>query len=149
MPYDIRKYMLFIDKYIDPTTKRLLKFWRQSKSTGERKDLYKSLQCNVGDINKYLRKKLGYLDPSVDMMYKTAEPNVKRGLKMWIIFCFMISSVDFAIMCEKNSMRYNTIMYYFFAVNIFISNIRIYCEKYFIQNKKIKSHICNPSPSIL
>lgn len=131
----IEHYFVQNDKYIDPTTKRLLKFWNKSKSTGEKEDLYKSLQCNIRDINIYLRKKLGYLNPSVDMMYKTGEPNVKRGLRIWVVFCFMTSSLNMATIFQENSTQYNIFMYIFtFLLLIFLYQI----VKFFVKNISYK-----------
>lgn len=119
-----RIYFLKYDKYIDISTKRLFNSLCKTNNEAKRKSIYQSFKDNIYNRNSYLRRRLGYLEPSFVQLYKYSTPSTKSLFRITIEFCIIYIIL---ILCSITMNRCNAI--FNIAVIIFyIFLIMIICE---------------------
>lgn len=117
-------YFIKYDKYIDISTKRLFDSLCKTNKETKRKSIYRSFKDNIYNRNSYLRRRLGYLEPSFVQLYKYSTSSAKSFFRIIIEFCVIYITI---ILCGITINRWNII----FNVSIIIfciAFIFIVCE---------------------
>lgn len=90
----IEIYFKAYEKYIDFSTIKLYKELCNCTTELKQKKVYKRFYNNIYDMNKYLRKRLGYLEPNIFQLYKYSSKMDK------ILFCTLYIFVfSYILMC--------------------------------------------------
>jgi len=119
-----RIYFIKYDKYIDISTKRLFNSLCKTNKEAKRKSIYQSFKDNIYNRNSYLRRRLGYLEPSFVQLYKYSTPSTKSLFRITIEFCIIYITL---ILCNITMNRWDVI--FNIAATIFaVFLIIIICE---------------------
>lgn len=81
--YTFKIYFDKYEKYIDFSTIRTFNELCQCKTLTEKKSAYRKFVNNIYDMNSYLRKRLGYLEPNLLQLYKYTQ--IRTQITLWII----------------------------------------------------------------
>ena len=85
----INKYLLKYNKYVDISTKRIFESLRECKKETKKKSIYQRFKDNIYNKNSYLRRRLGYLEPSFLQLYKYSMPSTKSLMRITLEFCII------------------------------------------------------------
>lgn len=78
--YYLNKY----DKYADRSTLRAFNSLCECNSEAKKKDAYENFKENIYNKNSYLRRKLGYLEPSFLQIYTYMSKNEKSSFRILV-----------------------------------------------------------------
>lgn len=98
MDFVIDKCRLYLDKYnkyADRATIRAFKNLVDCNTTAKKRTAYEKFEDNIYDRNSYLRRRLGYLEPSFFQMYKYLPPSQQL---LFVIALELIAMVLFLIL---------------------------------------------------
>lgn len=82
-------YLKKYDKYVDRSTSRAFYFLCDCNTNAKKKDAYQNFKNNIYDRNSYLRRKLGYLEPSFLQIYTYSSKSEKSTLRILMELCGM------------------------------------------------------------
>jgi len=117
-------YFIKYDKYIDISTKRLFDSLCNTNKETKRKSVYRNFKNNIYNQNSYLRRRLGYLEPSFAKLYKYSTPSTKSLFRITLEFCVIYITL---ILCSITMNKWNVI--FSLSTIIFsISLIILICE---------------------
>ena len=84
-------YLLKYNKYADRSTLRALEFLKENLTD---KDAYNAYKSNIFEMNRSLRRRLGYLEPNVLLMYSSSSFVERLGMRvlyeMLFIYIFVM-----------------------------------------------------------
>lgn len=75
------------DKYIDFSTIQTFKRFCECSTKAEEKSAYQIFSYNVYNMNSYLRKRLGYLEPNIFQLFEYVP--LKSKISFWCILSFL------------------------------------------------------------
>lgn len=94
-------YLKKYDKYVDRSTQKALSALRQCDTNAKKKVAYQNFKNNIYNRNTYLRKRLGYLEPSFWLLYtyssdfeKTFFRIIIEGSFAYLVLLFNIFMID-------------------------------------------------------
>ena len=105
------------------------------------KKQYKIFEENIIHYNEYLRKRLGYLVPKIDILYALLPFNMKLNFYIWVEMCFLVPVVQFSALFDKTSKEYHNICILFLGliIAIFVEIVILVINKVFFSSKnKVK-----------
>lgn len=95
----IKIYFEAYEKYIDFSTIKIYKELCNCSTESKQKRIYKRFYNNIYDMNIYLRKRLGYLEPNIFQLYKYSSAKDKALfntiITLAITYILMIFSATF------------------------------------------------------
>lgn len=80
-------YFTRYEKYIDFSTKRLFESLCKCTKEAKKKSIYRQFRNHIYNRNSYLRRRLGYLEPSFIQRYKSSSPSIKSLVRIFIGLC--------------------------------------------------------------
>ena len=75
------------NKYIDSSTVKTFNKLCECKTLAEKKSAYYKFTDNIYNMNSYLRKRLGYLEPNLFQLYKYTP--LKTQITLWIVLSLL------------------------------------------------------------
>lgn len=90
----IKIYFDAYEKYLDFSTIKIYKELCNCSTESKQKRIYKRFYNNIYDMNIYLRKRLGYLEPNIFQLYKYS--SIKDQMLFCTLFTFIFSYI---LMC--------------------------------------------------
>lgn len=103
----VKFYILKGDKYVDGITKNLFKSLQENQNNSKlQKKQYRMFEENIMHYNEYLRKRLGYVVPTMDRIFKAIDPVVKLRFKMWVEICFIFFFFQMSSIFDQASILY-------------------------------------------
>lgn len=116
----INIYLLKYNKYVDISTKRIFESLRECKKETKKKSVYQKFKDNIFNKNFYLRRKLGYLEPTLFELYKYSMPSTQSLIRIALEVCVMdfafISGVIATYVEKKILSNFFLYVFLFFAV---------------------------------
>lgn len=116
-------YLLKYDKFVDRST---IKAFRMLKENAENMDAYNAYTSNISEMNRKLRRRLGYLEPNLMMMYSSSSLRdrllIRVMYELLAIYIFTISYASFSVEPIKTVLLALSIV----SITIFIVDIIIF-----------------------
>lgn len=125
----INIYLLKYNKYVDISTKRIFKSLCECKKETKKKSIYKKFKDNIFNKNSYIRRRLGYLEPSLIELYKYSIPSTKSLIRiiaeLYIIY-FTLFLGTIAANC-KNEKLLNILINALLIFGVILIGEIVYC----------------------
>lgn len=130
-------YFMKYDKYIDISTKKLFESLCECKKEAKKKSIYRNFRDNIYNRHSYLRRRLGYLEPSFAQIYKYSSPTTKSLFRINIEFCiiYLFLVLSTITMNLKNQVYFNITLSVFLVFLMIIIIEIIWCFLRFIYFK--------------
>ncbi len=106
-----KSYFTKYNKYIDVSTKRIFENICNCNKVAKKKSIYQNFKDNIYNRNSYLRRRLGYLEPSFVQLYKYSMPSTKSFFRITIGASILYIAL---ILCNIAINAANTVMYTIF-----------------------------------
>ena len=117
-------YFTKYEKYADISTKKLFKELCGCNKETKKKSIYQSFKDNIYNRNYYLRRRLGYLEPSFIQLYKYAISGTKSLFRITIGLCLLYATL---VLCGI-TMNISNMIFTSSAVIFTVSLVWIICE---------------------
>ena len=117
-------YFTKYEKYADISTKKLFKELCDCNKETKKKSIYQSFKDNIYNRKYYLRRRLGYLEPSFIQLYKYAIPETKSLFRITIGLCLLYATL---VLCGI-TMNISNMIFTSSAVIFTVSLVWIICE---------------------
>ena len=122
-----KMYFLKYDKYIDITTKKLFEMLCICNNETKKKLIFQQFKDNKNEKNLYLRRRLGYLQPSFSQIYKYSTPATKSFYRIFIELGIAYISIFLCIIIEKIP-NYNVYIVYIIIIIVLSLGFVSICE---------------------
>lgn len=122
-----KMYFVKYDKYIDITTKNLFKTLCTCNRETKKKCIFQQFKDNINEKNLYLRRRLGYLQPSFSQIYKYSTSATKSFYRIFIELGIAYISIFLCIIIEKIP-NYNVYIVYIIIIIVMSLGFVSICE---------------------
>ncbi|RKJ18871.1 hypothetical protein D7X48_16315 [bacterium D16-50] len=117
-------YFTKYEKYADISTKKLFEELCGCNKETKKKSIYQSFKDNIYNRNYYLRRRLGYLEPSFIQLYKYAISGTKSLFRITMGLCLLYATL---VLCGI-TMNISNMIFTSSAVIFTVSLVWIICE---------------------
>lgn len=95
-------YLNRYDKYVDRSTMRAFNSLCGCNTNAKKKDALDNFKDNIYSKNSFLRRRLGYLEPSFSQMYTYSSKSDKATFRIIMEFCILYISLIFVSITKGN-----------------------------------------------
>ena len=90
-----KNYINKYDKYVDKSTIKAFNSLCQCNTDTKKKEAFQIFKDNIYNRNSYLRRRLGYLEPSILQLYTYSSNSEKSTIRILIEMCVLYISTIF------------------------------------------------------
>ena len=120
-----RYYLNKYDKYVDRSTLRAFNSLCTCNTEAKKKDAYENFKDNIYNRNSYLRRKLGYLEPSFSQIYTYMSKAEKSTFRILVeLLCIYL----FAFISDFFTCKIQSVLIFIASIFLIAMIIELICK---------------------